>query len=73
MHLANGRDWPTIVKRVRAGSLKGINIPLRPASIDTLKELVNAAADHFASETRNATHALNSLPPGGFDATKSSN
>lgn len=67
VNLANGRDWPTIVKRARAGSLKGINVLLRPVSADTLEALVNAATSYyFASETRNATNALNSPPPGGF-------
>ncbi|BAE75588.1 putative dehydrogenase [Sodalis glossinidius str. 'morsitans'] len=67
VNLANGRDWPTIVKRARAGSLRGINVLLRPVSADTLEALVNAATSYyFASETRNATNALNSPPPGGF-------
>ncbi|CAJ0994886.1 IgaA/UmoB family intracellular growth attenuator [Sodalis praecaptivus] len=67
VNLANGRDWPTIVKRARAGSLKGINVLLRPVSADTLEGLINAAAAYyFTSETRNATNALNSPPPGGF-------
>ncbi|QWA11649.1 intracellular growth attenuator family protein [Sodalis ligni] len=66
VNLANARDWPSVVKRARSGTLKGVNVLLRPVSAETLENLVNAATgSFFASETRLATNALNSPPPGG--------
>lgn len=66
VNLANGRDWPSVVKRARNGTLKGVNVLLRPVSAETLERLVNGAtASFFASETRLATSALNSPSPGG--------
>ncbi|TKI05014.1 IgaA/UmoB family intracellular growth attenuator [Martelella alba] len=66
VNLANARDWAAVVKRARSGSLRGVNVLLRPVSAETLEHLVNSAtASFFTSETRLATSALNSPPPGG--------
>jgi len=67
VNLANAKDWPTLIKRARNGTLKGVNVLLRPVSAETLENLAaNATASFFASETRLATNALNSPSPGGF-------
>lgn len=67
VNLANGKDWPTIVKRAQNGSLKGINVLLRPVSAETLEELVSTTTGaYFSAETHRATNALNSPSPGGF-------
>ncbi|HEY0210333.1 IgaA/UmoB family intracellular growth attenuator [Acerihabitans sp.] len=67
VNLANGRDWPTLVKRARSGTLKGVNVLLRPVSAETLQNLVTSATSSiFTGETRLATNALNSPSPGGF-------
>lgn len=67
VNLANARDWPSLVKRARGGALKGVNVILRPVSADTLQNLVSSATTaFFTEETREATNALNSPPPGGF-------
>ncbi|WP_413731733.1 IgaA/UmoB family intracellular growth attenuator [Sodalis sp. RH20] len=67
VNLANGRDWPSLVKRARNGTLKGVNVLLRPVSAETLQNLVTSATSSiFTGETRQATNALNSPPPGGF-------
>ena len=66
VNLANGKDWPTVVRRARNGTLRGVNVLLRPVSAENLEQLVNGAtASFFTSETRLATDALNSPPPGG--------
>ncbi len=67
VNLGNADNWTTLVKRAKAGTLKGMNVLLRPVSAQSLSELVNtAASSFFAHETRRAAEALNSPPPGGF-------
>jgi len=67
VNLGNTDNWATLVKRAKSGTLKGMNVLLRPVSAQTLSELVNTAtSSFFAHETRRAAEALNSPPPGGF-------
>jgi hypothetical protein len=67
VNLANAKDWPILVKRARNGSLKGVNVLLRPVSAQTLENLATSAtSSFFTSEIRQATNALNSPSPGGF-------
>lgn len=67
VNLGNSDNWTTLVKRAKSGTLKGMNVLLRPVSAQSLSELVNnATASFFALETRRAAEALNSPPPGGF-------
>lgn len=67
VNLGNADNWGTLVKRAQSGSLKGMNVLLRPVSAESLSELVNTATTAFYSnETLRAAEALNSPPPGGF-------
>jgi hypothetical protein len=67
VNLGNADNWATLVKRAKSGTLKGMNVLLRPVSAQSLSELVNTAtSSFFALETRRAAQALNSPPPGGF-------
>ncbi|NMP28456.1 intracellular growth attenuator family protein [Rahnella sp. SAP-1] len=67
VNLGNADNWGILVKRARSGTLKGMNVLLRPVSAESLSELVNSAATAFFShETIRAAEALNSPPPGGF-------
>ncbi|WP_145498845.1 intracellular growth attenuator family protein [Yersinia bercovieri] len=67
VNLGNAKNWPGLVKRAQSGTLKGMNVLLRPVSADTLENLVKTATSSFVyRETHLATEALNSPPPGGF-------
>ncbi len=67
VNLANGKNWPAIVKRAHNGSLRGINVLLRPVSAANLENLIaNATSSFIVSETRSAINTLNSPSPGGF-------
>ncbi|MEA9390902.1 IgaA/UmoB family intracellular growth attenuator [Acerihabitans sp. TG2] len=67
VNLANAKDWSVLVRRARNGSLKGVNVLLRPVSAETLESLVTGAtSSFFTSEIQLATNALNSPSPGGF-------
>ncbi|TPG58785.1 intracellular growth attenuator family protein [Ewingella americana] len=67
VNLGNADNWATLVKRAKSGTLKGMNVLLRPVSAQSLSELVNTAtSSFFAHETRRAAETLNSPPPGGF-------
>lgn len=67
INLGNSENWNALVKRAKSGSMKGMNVLLRPVSAQSLNELTNmATASFFAHETRKAAEALNSPPPGGF-------
>src|SRR5471030_792847 len=67
VNLGNSDNWATLVKRAKSGTLKGMNVLLRPVSAQSLSELVNTAtSSFFAHETRRAAETLNSPPPGGF-------
>ena len=67
VNLGNVKNWNTLVKRAKSGSLQGINVLLRPVSAESLESLTKVAASSFVyNETRQAAAALNSPPPGGF-------
>lgn len=67
VNLGNAKDWTSLVKRAKAGTLKGVNVLLRPVSAESLENLTQAATSAFVTqETRQAAAALNSPPPGGF-------
>lgn len=67
VNLGNAQNWGALVKRALSGSMKGINVLLRPVSAESLENLVNSAASSFYfQETQRAAQALNSPPPGGF-------
>lgn len=67
VNLGNGKDWNSLVKRARSGSLDGVNVLLRPVSAESLERLTKSATSSFVyQETRQAAAALNSPPPGGF-------
>ncbi|MBJ7222975.1 MULTISPECIES: intracellular growth attenuator family protein [unclassified Brenneria] len=67
INLGNVKNWDTLVKQARSGSLKGMNVLLRPVSAETLESLVNSSTDFFFyQEINNAADLLNSPPPGGF-------
>ncbi|WP_145490264.1 intracellular growth attenuator family protein [Yersinia aleksiciae] len=67
VNLGNAKNWSGLVKRAQSGTLKGMNVLLRPVSADTLENLVKTATSSFVyRETHLATEALNSPPPGGF-------
>ncbi|CQJ03421.1 intracellular growth attenuator family protein [Yersinia frederiksenii] len=67
VNLGNAKNWSALVKRAQSGTLKGMNVLLRPVSADTLENLVKTATSSFVyRETHLATEALNSPPPGGF-------
>ncbi|CQD36637.1 intracellular growth attenuator family protein [Yersinia mollaretii] len=67
VNLGNAKNWSGLVKRAQSGTLKGMNVLLRPVSADTLESLVKTATSSFVyRETHLATEALNSPPPGGF-------
>ncbi|CNH65959.1 intracellular growth attenuator family protein [Yersinia pekkanenii] len=67
VNLGNAKNWSGLVKRAQSGTLKGMNVLLRPVSADALESLVKTAASSFVyRETHLATEALNSPPPGGF-------
>ncbi|MEC5343829.1 intracellular growth attenuator family protein [Brenneria populi] len=67
INLGNVKNWDTLVKQARSGSLKGMNVLLRPVSAETLESLVDSATDYFfRQEVNNAADSLNSPPPGGF-------
>ncbi|MNG85494.1 Intracellular growth attenuator protein igaA [compost metagenome] len=67
VNLGNAKNWNTLVKRAKSGSLQGINVLLRPVSAESLESLTKVAASSFVyNETRQAAAALNSPPPGGF-------
>ncbi|WP_147200137.1 intracellular growth attenuator family protein [Pantoea sp. MBD-2R] len=67
VNLGNAKDWETLVHRADSGSLNGMNVLLRPVSAEALENLVNTAtSSFFYRETRRASEALNSPPPGGF-------
>ncbi|CAI2503035.1 intracellular growth attenuator protein IgaA [Serratia plymuthica] len=67
VNLGNVKNWNTLVKRAKSGSLQGVNVLLRPVSAESLESLTKVAASSFVyNETRQAAAALNSPPPGGF-------
>lgn len=67
VNLGNADNWAALVKRAQSGSLKGMNVLLRPVSAQMLSDLANTAtASFFTHETLRAAEALNSPPPGGF-------
>lgn len=67
VNLGNVKNWSTLVKRAKSGSLQGVNVLLRPVSAESLESLTKVAASSFVyNETRQAAAALNSPPPGGF-------
>ncbi|MCG8709682.1 intracellular growth attenuator family protein [Brenneria sp. 4F2] len=67
INLGNVKNWDTLVKQASSGSLKGMNVLLRPVSAGTLESLVDSATDYFfQQEVNNAADSLNSPPPGGF-------
>lgn len=67
VNLGNADNWGMLVKRAQSGSLKGMNVLLRPVSAESLNDLVNTATTSFySSETLHAAESLNSPPPGGF-------
>ncbi|MDX5630773.1 MULTISPECIES: intracellular growth attenuator family protein [unclassified Brenneria] len=67
VNLGNVKNWDTLVKQARTGTLKGMNVLLRPVSAETLESLVDSATDYFfQQEVNNAADSLNSPPPGGF-------
>ncbi|KAB8312377.1 intracellular growth attenuator family protein [Erwinia endophytica] len=67
VNLGNAKNWETLVRRANSGALDGMNVLLRPVSAEALENLVNTAtSSFFYRETRRATEALNSPPPGGF-------
>ncbi|RLM25146.1 Intracellular growth attenuator protein igaA [Brenneria alni] len=67
INLGNVKNWDTLVKQARTGSLKGMNVLLRPVSAETLESLVNSSTNFFFNqEINNAADLLNSPPPGGF-------
>ncbi|MHA7848966.1 intracellular growth attenuator family protein [Serratia sp. D1N4] len=67
VNLGNAKNWASLVKRAKSGTLQGVNVLLRPVSAESLENLSNAATSSFVTnETRQAAAALNSPPPGGF-------
>ncbi len=67
VNLGNAKNWTSLVKRAKSGTLQGVNVLLRPVSAESLESLSNAAASSFVThETRLAAAALNSPSPGGF-------
>ncbi|MDU6410192.1 MAG: intracellular growth attenuator family protein [Yersiniaceae bacterium] len=67
VNLGNAQNWSALVKRAQSGSMRGMNVLLRPVSAESLDNLVNSAtSSFFFHETHRAAEALNSPPPGGF-------
>ncbi|HEI8868528.1 TPA: intracellular growth attenuator family protein [Serratia odorifera] len=67
VNLGNAKNWNSLVKRARSGTLNGVNVLLRPVSAESLENLTKSATSSFVyQETRQAAAALNSPPPGGF-------
>ncbi|PWC14757.1 intracellular growth attenuator family protein [Brenneria corticis] len=67
VNLGNVKNWDELVKRASSGSLRGMNVLLRPVSAEALESIVNSATDFFFyREINNAADLLNSPPPGGF-------
>lgn len=67
VNLGNVKNWNTLVRRAKSGSLQGVNVLLRPVSAESLESLTKVATSSFVyNETRQAAAALNSPPPGGF-------
>lgn len=67
VNLGNAKNWAGLVKRAKSGTLKGVNVLLRPVSAESLDSLSSAATSSFVTnEIRQSASALNSPPPGGF-------
>lgn len=67
VNLGNAKNWSVLVKKAKSGTMKGINVLLRPVSAESLESIVaSTAAAFFSRETALAIDALNSPSPGGF-------